>query len=908
MSRTSNKYLQRLPMGMGMVMIFFFYFIEITYEQRPPPYIPVENIIIDCGSSGEHIAKDKRSWNGDIDSKFFPLEGQNKASAPLKAVERTIALDPVPYETARLSLSEFTYTVPVTPGPKFVRLYFFSATYRDFNRSKAFFEVRIDKYTLLKNFSASLTADALNIDGIEKEYILTVEKSPMKITFTPTSSQAGGAFAFINGIEIVSMPSALYYSNGRGLAIVGQEGRFFTLTNNTAMETMYRINIGGNTLSPIDDTGMFRQWNTEEEYLVSEGLSVLPVAHNTTTPLKFRDNISSYAAPDSVYKTGRSTGNKPNKTLLRSYNLTWEFSVDSKFRYMLRLHFCEINKEFTEVGDRVFYIYIADDRVEKKFDIINFAHGQYVPYYKDYLWFGNNSDQKKVKLSVALQANPDDYRTTFVDAILNGLEIFKLNDDSSNLAGLNPDPTNRTAIARPSTDAEKGKSSLITIIGVVLGVAAAIVMLSVLGFFIIRRGKKVKDAASTSEKTSWWGPISFSTTRSSKTRTSSSLPSDLCRYFSLAEIKAATNNFEDIFIIGVGGFGNVYKGYVDNGTVPVAIKRLKPESSQGFNEFKTEIEMLTHLRHRHLVSLIGYCNDEREMILVYDYMAQGTLRSHLYNTENLPLGWRQRLEICIGAARGLHYLHTGSKYTIIHRDVKTTNILLDEKWVAKVSDFGLSKTGPTSMSKAHITTVVKGSIGYLDPEYYKRQQLTEKSDVYSFGVVLFEVLCGRPPIVRTAEKRQVSLAEWARCCYQKGTLHQIIDPHLTGRIAPECLKKYGDIAVSCMLDNGTERPSMNDVVWGLEFAMQLQKNAEDNDSVGGALIKMKGEDEVALINSNSNSDWAYNNCSSEDGTESKSSGVSKLLNISSEEDSTTKESMKGLSGTVFSEINDPKGR
>ncbi|KAF4375952.1 hypothetical protein F8388_010107 [Cannabis sativa] len=892
------------------IVLFVFYFIQISYGQSLR-YNPVDNITIDCGSSGKVMAEyQQRSWTGDIDSKYFSLlEGSNKASVTLQAANRISGEDPVPYETARLSYSQFNYMIPVTPGPKFVRLYFFPATYKDFNRSNAFFDVRINDYTLLRNFSASLTSDALQIDGIEKEYVLTVKQQFMNITFTPTSSQAG-AFAFINGIEIVSMPSNLYYSYGLGLAIVGQEGRFFDLSNETAMETMYRVNVGGSAISPVGDTGLFRQWDKEESFLFDKGLSVLPVNYNTSHKLKYKDdNISSFAAPEEVYNTGRSTGNNQNKTLLRSHNLTWKFSVDSKFRYMLRLHFCEITKEFTEVGDRVFYIYIADDVVEKKFDIINFAPGQYVPYFKDYLWFGNHTDQKKVNLSVAIQPNPDDYRTTFVDAILNGVEIFKLSDNNRILAGLNPDPT--PVIARPSTDPEKKKSSLITIIGVVLGVAATIVIISVVGFFIIRRRRKVKYAASSSDKTSWWGPVSFSTTKSSKTRGSSSLPSDLCRYFSLAEIKAATNNFEDIFIIGVGGFGNVYKGYIDNGTVQVAIKRLKPESSQGFNEFKTEIEMLTHLRHRHLVSLIGYCNDDREMILVYDYMAQGTLRSHLYNTENGPIEWKQRLEICIGAARGLHYLHTGSKYTIIHRDVKTTNILLDEKWVAKVSDFGLSKTGPTGMSKAHVSTVVKGSIGYLDPEYYKRQQLTEKSDVYSYGVVLFEVLCGRPPIVRNAEKKQVSLAEWARNCHHKGTLDQIIDPHLRGRIAPECLKKYGDIAVNCLLDNGTERPSMNDVVWGLEFAMQLQKNAEDNDSIGGGLSIIKNEsenedkdkDDLALMNSNNNSDWER-----EYGTESKSSGMSKLLSSCSGEDSSTKESMKGLSGTVFSEIYDPKGR
>ena len=257
---------------------------------------------------------------------------------------------------------------------------------------------------------------------------------------------------------------------------------------------------------------------------------------------------------------------------------------------------------------------------------------------------------------------------------------------------------------------------------------------------------------------------------------------------------------------------------------------MKQESRQGAREFMTEIEMLSKLRHVHLVSLIGYCNDEGEMILVYEYMTNGTLRHHLYDTPNDPLTWKQRLQICIGAARGLHYLHTCTKHPIIHCDVKTTNILLDEKWVSKVSDFGLSKMG---LDNAAISTLVKGTWGYLDPEYARRQQLTEKSDVYSFGVVMFEVLCAQKALNHGLQEEERNLASWARKCIERGTINKIIDPYLMNKIALDCFKVYVELAESCVSEHGIKRPTMNDVMEKLEFALELQEYAEatkDTDS------------------------------------------------------------------------------
>ncbi|GKE30890.1 serine-threonine/tyrosine-protein kinase catalytic domain-containing protein, partial [Tanacetum coccineum] len=186
-----------------------------------------------------------------------------------------------------------------------------------------------------------------------------------------------------------------------------------------------------------------------------------------------------------------------------------------------------------------------------------------------------------------------------------------------------------------------------------------------------------------------------------------------CRRLTLYEIQQATINFKESLVIGHGGFGKVYKGTIYNGgtRMVVAIKRLDSTSNQGANEFWAEVEMLSKLRHCHLVSLIGYCNDQNEMILVYEFMPRGTLEDHLHKLRRACLPWMTRLKICIGSARGLDYLHTGTgnKHGVIHRDVKSSNILLHNNWEAKISDFGLSKICPKNQQSTYVNTVVKGT-------------------------------------------------------------------------------------------------------------------------------------------------------------------------------------------------------
>ncbi|XP_076938362.1 uncharacterized protein LOC143606493 isoform X2 [Bidens hawaiensis] len=298
--------------------------------------------------------------------------------------------------------------------------------------------------------------------------------------------------------------------------------------------------------------------------------------------------------------------------------------------------------------------------------------------------------------------------------------------------------------------------------------------------------------------------------------------SQLCYHFEFFEILIATQNFDDSLIIGSGGFGKVYKGNVNDGSslVVAAIKRLDAMSNQGASEFWAEIEMLSMLRHCNLVSLIGYCNYEKEKILVYEYMPNGTLDDHLHKLCS-PLSWLKRLNICIGAGRGLHYLHTGTgiESGVIHRDFKSSNILLHESWAAKISDFGLSKIGPTNQPSTYINTNVKGSFGYFDPNYFSTGKLTRKSDVYAFGIVMLELLCQKRAVDRNLEE---GLVTWVQDSIKEGNLKHIIDSDIKGEISPKCLKEFVRIAERCLHSSPKHRPTMAEVMFSLESVLALQ--------------------------------------------------------------------------------------
>ncbi|KAM0039814.1 putative protein kinase RLK-Pelle-CrRLK1L-1 family [Helianthus debilis subsp. tardiflorus] len=806
---------------------FFFVvlLISTTTTTTAQPHKATDRVFLDCGSYSPSNSNLDVRWEGDQRSKFVP---SNITTTSFSSTPDYLdsSVPEIPYSTARIiNTSSFTYIFHVSPGPKFLRLHFYPAAYSKLDPKQFFFSVSSNGHSLLTNFSAFLavsflrnthTTDARTV----KEFLIPVnDAQKLSVTFTPSPN----SYAFINGIEILSMPENLYFHATTAKYVNQVTGP--VIDSDTALENIYRLNMGGRQITGNNDTGMYRSWDQDDKYIYGAATGLTPTYHS---PIMYTTETPNYTAPELVYQTQRSMGNQSDK-----YNLTWRLPVDSGFYYMLRLHFCNIIPLYTKPGQVLFTIFINNQTAEEEVDLFHWTLGTGYPVFKDYIVFVHDRDGSRSKQDLWLAMHPNTNYEAFADAYLNGLEVFKLSNDKS-LANPNPElttpttkPTGLTPTGLIPTQIKSKKNPpYAAIIG---GVGGVFVLLSILILLLFQQRRRVKHYDAADDKSSY-GPA-CSESRSTRS-THSTLPSDRCRRFSLTELKAATDEFDDIFIIGNGGFGKVYKGHIDidNAKTFVAIKRLDSSSTQGFQEFHTEIGLLSKLRHVQLVSLIGYCDDEGEMILVYDYMAHGTLREHLYKTNKPPLSWKRRLNICIGAAKGLHYLHTGAKRAIIHRDVKSTNILLDENWVAKVSDFGLSKIGPRDQAKIHVSTVVKGSIGYVDPQYYRTQQLTDKSDVYSFGVVLLEVLCARPVMIPGLPKEQVSLAEWWKFCYRKGTMHRIIDPELRGVIAPECLRQFGVVVVSCLSDHGSDRPTMDEVVWGLEFALELQEGSEKTDA------------------------------------------------------------------------------
>ncbi|XP_042963078.1 leucine-rich repeat receptor protein kinase HPCA1-like isoform X1 [Carya illinoinensis] len=358
-----------------------------------------------------------------------------------------------------------------------------------------------------------------------------------------------------------------------------------------------------------------------------------------------------------------------------------------------------------------------------------------------------------------------------------------------------------------------GQTSIGTHVIVGIAFTCAILVLGLLGvgIYAVRQKKRAEEA------------IGFSTPFGSWTSSGhdcSGVAPQLkgARWFSYDELRKCTNNFAERNEIGSGAFGKVYRGLLSDGLV-VAIKRAQQGSTQGLLEFKTEIELLSRVHHKNLVGLVGFCFEQEEQMLIYEFMPNGTIRDSLSGKSGIYLDWNRRLYVALGSGTGLAYLHEHANPPIIHRDVKSTNILLDENLTAKVADFGLSKL-VSDTSNGHVSTQVKGTMGYLDPEYYQTQQLTEKSDVYSFGVFMLELLTSKRPF-----ENGKYIVHQVRTTMNKDEIEHyglwdMIDSSIRDTSNLIGFGKFLEITIQCIEDLPEDRPTMSEVVKALETILQ----------------------------------------------------------------------------------------
>ncbi|KAK9056161.1 hypothetical protein SSX86_027250 [Deinandra increscens subsp. villosa] len=338
------------------------------------------------------------------------------------------------------------------------------------------------------------------------------------------------------------------------------------------------------------------------------------------------------------------------------------------------------------------------------------------------------------------------------------------------------------------------------------------------------------------------------------------------RWYTLRELEAATNGLADENVIGEGGYGIVYSGILGDNT-RVAVKNLLNNRGQAEREFKVEVEAIGRVRHKNLVRLLGYCVEGAYRMLVYEYVDNGNLEQWLHGDvgDVSPLTWGIRMNIILGTAKGLAYLHEGLEPKVIHRDIKSNNILIDRQWNSKVSDFGLAKLLGSDTS--YVTTRVMGTFGYVAPEYACTGMLTEKSDVYSFGILIMEIITGRNPVDYARPQGEVNLVEWLKTMVGNRKSDEVVDPKLPEMPASKALKRILLVALRCVDPDALKRPKMGHVLHMLEaddllFPTERRESSRSNrdykvDSIGLAEKKSgdRGSDTGEGDSSSRNDRW-----------------------------------------------------
>ncbi|XP_031275910.1 L-type lectin-domain containing receptor kinase S.4-like [Pistacia vera] len=369
----------------------------------------------------------------------------------------------------------------------------------------------------------------------------------------------------------------------------------------------------------------------------------------------------------------------------------------------------------------------------------------------------------------------------------------------------------------PSLPGPKKKYSGLTIGVSIASVILAICMLSLAFFYLIRR---IKNAEVIEDWELDIGP----------------------QRFTYKELKQATNNFSDKQLLGHGGFGQVYKGTLLISKTEVAVKRISHDSRQGVREFVSEVASIGRLRHRNLVQLVGWCRRKSDLLLVYDFMSNGSLDNFLFDKPKTVLNWEQRLKIIKGVASGLLYLHEGYEQVVIHRDVKASNVLLDSELNGKVGDFGLARLYEHGSNPG--TTRVVGTLGYLAPELPKTGKATTSSDVYAFGALLLEVACGRRPIEPKAAPEELVLVDWVWDKYREGKVLDVIDRKLNGEYNEGEVFTVIKLGILCSNNAPLARPTMRQVVRCLDGEIEVPEIVRPPDAVDSGKGTVEGFNEL----------------------------------------------------------------
>ncbi|CAI8596557.1 unnamed protein product [Vicia faba] len=340
------------------------------------------------------------------------------------------------------------------------------------------------------------------------------------------------------------------------------------------------------------------------------------------------------------------------------------------------------------------------------------------------------------------------------------------------------------------------------------------------------------------------------------------------KVFSYRDLCNATQNFHPPNMIGEGGFGRVYKGKIKSTNQVVAVKQLDRNGFQGNREFLVEVLILSLLHHQNLVNLVGYCAEGDQRILVYEYMEHGSLEDHLLDItpDRKPLDWKTRMKIAEGAAKGLEYLHEEANPPVIYRDFKASNILLDESYNPKLSDFGLAKLGPIG-DKTHVSTRVMGTYGYCAPEYASTGQLSTKSDVYSFGVVFLEIITGRRVIDNSRPSEEQNLVIWAQPLLRdRNKFTKMADPLLGDNYPTKGLYQALAVAAMCLQEEADTRPLISDVVTALEF-LANKIDGDGEKATKQTFASQGGNHESKLVNIDEDDDEDGNDDDDDDDDE-----------------------------------------